>query len=131
MRKLVYLLFSTYFVAGMLVLQKSDLFIPHDLPDIYGHCKALENLEITPLDFITDQLLDLDNIFDLNNCNDPQKPHQTPQVNHETCNDIFLVTEISLVFHKPMLPEQNISVRSTDFNPDGFIGNIFHPPIFS
>ena len=49
-----------------------------DLPAMYRNCKATEDKDMTPLDFITDHLVDIDCIFDAHENGDEQKPHTPP-----------------------------------------------------
>jgi hypothetical protein len=128
-KKIIYLLFSAYFLAGMLLLQQSDFCSLQDLPAMYRHCKAFEDKDLTPLDFITDHLLDLDCIIDQHDKGDPQKPHQSPQYNHENCQNFFLAKEIDIYNTKPVIVKQNLRVYSENMEPGEYFDRLFRPPI--
>ena len=41
-----------------------DFSMLNELPEMYSHCKATEDKDMTPLDFITDHLVNIDGLFD-------------------------------------------------------------------
>jgi hypothetical protein len=129
MKQISFILFSAYFLAGMLLLQQSDFSVMQDLPAMYRHCKAVEDKDLTPLDFITDHLLNLDCIFDQHDNGDPQKPHIPPQFNHQNYQNFFLMKDIELLTNKPVPLAQKLSFHSDNSKPKDYIGTIFRPPI--
>ena len=52
-----------------------DFSMLNELPEMYSHCKATEDKDMTPLDFITDHLVNIDGLFDKHENGDKQKPH--------------------------------------------------------
>ena len=47
----------------------------NEIPEMYHHCKSTEDKDMTPLDFITDHLVNIDGLFDKHENGDEQKPH--------------------------------------------------------
>jgi hypothetical protein len=50
-----------------------------DLPDMYRQCKTMEDVDMGPIDFLTDHLINFDGAFDKHTNGDQQKPHQSNQ----------------------------------------------------
>ncbi len=129
MTRLIIILFSSYFLLGFLLLQQSDFSMLQDLPAMYQHCKAIEDTDLTPLDFITDHLLNLDCLFDQHDNGDPQKPHIPPQLNHQSYQNVFLLKEIFIQSKTPVKLSQNKHSYFDIFVAQNYIGSIFRPPI--
>ncbi|MBK8586688.1 MAG: hypothetical protein IPN88_15185, partial [Bacteroidetes bacterium] len=49
---------------------------------MYQHCQATEDKDMTPLDFVTDHLINIDGLFDKHSNGDEQKPHSPIQNRH-------------------------------------------------
>jgi hypothetical protein len=90
-----------YYAIGTLCLPMGDFSILPTLPKMYQHCKATEDCDMTPLDFITDHLINIDGIFDNHDSGDDQKPHQP-----------FNYQNITLTLFVPTIQELNIPVTS-------------------
>jgi hypothetical protein len=100
-----------------------------DLPDMYRHCKATEHADMTPLDFITDHLINIDGIFDKHDNGDDQKPHSPFTFHHPVQQVFFSHYHFELTF----LNYVNYTVKKIyhhdNFLPSKYISNIFRPPI--
>jgi hypothetical protein len=98
------------------------------LPDVYRHCQANEDRDMTAWDFITDHLVNIDRLADKHSPGDHQKPHHPKQVSHGCQQQIFVnpLFRISLrlnFFERVCawsLPEPVLL--------SGFPSGIFHPP---
>jgi len=106
-----------------------DFSMLKEIPEMYRHCKATEDKDMTPLDFITDHLINIDGLFDKHENGDAQKPHTPPQTQHQGQTTISFITYFSfsvIPFHplkaKPAIPADN-------FSTSDYISNIFRPPI--
>lgn len=71
-----------YYAFGTLCLPQSDFSVLPLLPAMYRHCKAFEDKDMTPFDFIKDHLINIDHFFDPHEPDDEQKPH-TPVNFHQ------------------------------------------------
>lgn len=84
---------------------------------------------MTPLDFFTDHLVNIDGLFDKHDNGDEQKPHIPIQSHHQGQTQITFITCFAFsnatffpVLVKPTMPTVN-------FIQSEFISKIFHPPI--
>ncbi len=107
----------------------SDFSMLGDIPDMYRHCKATEDKDMTTVDFITDHLINIDCLFDKHDHGDRQKPHQPVQNHHQGQTTVSFLTYFSYsviqfdpVEVKPVIPTDNS--LSSDY-----ISKIFRPPI--
>ena len=106
-----------------------DFSVLQDLPEMYRHCKATEDKDMTAIDFVTDHLLNIDGIFDKHENGDEQKPHQTNPIQHHgqttltfVCFFSFSITNFHQTEAKPIIP-------TVFFLPSDYITKIFRPPI--
>ena len=97
-----------------------------DLPKMYEHCKVTEDKDMTPLDFVTDHLINIDSLFDKHENGDEQKPHKRIDLTiHHVTNTIF--QEINNLAFKPV----KIIISTTVLIPDYVTSIYSHNPIFS
>lgn len=127
----------TYYVFGNLLLPNSDFSILPDLPAMYQHCKETEDIDMTPFDFITDHLLNIDCLFDAHDNDDEQKSHQpfplheqtfqiqycliiaVPSIIYGEKNNVIPVFKNILPTFKERVPKSN------------YLENILKPPILA
>lgn len=67
--------FSFHLFISTAVLPLGDLSAIACIPQWYAHCKATEDADMGPIDFITDHLLDFDRVTDAHGDGDHQRPH--------------------------------------------------------
>lgn len=67
-----------WYAAGVLVLPGGNFSLLGELPAMYAHCKATEDKDLTPLDFITDHLTCFDALTDTHPPGDDQRSHTPP-----------------------------------------------------
>lgn len=106
-----------------------DFSVLQDIPEMYRHCKATEDKDMTPLDFITDHLINIDGVFDKHDNGDEQKPHTPNPTQHHGQSQVTFITYFAFTistFHpmevKPVIPLVN-------FIQSDYISKIFRPPI--
>ncbi len=68
-------------LLGALLFPCGDVGLLRDLPAMYAHCKATEDKDLTPLDFITDHLTCFDALLDTHPPGDEQRPHAPASAN--------------------------------------------------
>lgn len=128
-RQLTAILLLSYFAFGTLCLPQGDFSAIADLPDMYRHCKATEHPDMTPLDFVTDHLLNIDGIFDKHEQGDDQRPH-SPFTFHHVVQQVFFT---HYQFEVAFLTHVNFSAKKIyhqdNFLPSEYISKIFRPPI--
>ena len=81
-----------------------DFSVLKDIPEIYSHCKATEDKDMAPLDFITDHLVNIDGIFDHHDNGDDQKPHAPSQSRHLEHPTFFYIASFAFtvkLIHSP------------------------------
>ncbi len=114
---------------GTICLPLGNFSFGSDLPAMYRHCKANEDKDMTPLDFVTDHLLNLDGVFDKHANGDPQKPHTPPVLQHHPVQNMFTFQPYTGVSFKPLLVLKMRLVHSVTLYETGFYNKIFHPPL--
>ena len=60
LKRIALLTIALYLLGGFLLLPSSNFSSMIRLPQMYNHCKATEDKEITVLDFVTEHLLGID-----------------------------------------------------------------------
>lgn len=100
-----------------------------DLPDMYRHCKSTEDRDMTPLDFITDHLINIDSVFDKHDNGDSQKPHQPIQTHHQGQVTVSFVSCFSFSISKLCPVDLRPSIPSNSFLPSDYTSGVFRPPI--
>lgn len=118
-----------YYLFGALYLPGGDFSTLSDLPEMYRHCKAMEDKDMTPLDFITDHLLNIDCLFDDHANGDDQKPHAPIQFHHQQSLNIFITQRNSITIDKISLVDNHLPVNNESIYSTDYFSEIFRPPI--
>lgn len=125
------ILILTFYSFGTLILPLGDFSTLQDIPEMYKHCKASEDRDMTVFDFVTDHLINIDGIFDKHNNGDQQKPHSPNQSHHvpqvitfQTISFISFVAKINYQTEKIVF-----AFRSDNSFSSEYITTIFRPPI--
>jgi hypothetical protein len=109
----------------------ADFSMLKEIPDMYHHCKETEDKDMTPFDFITDHLVNIDGIFDKHDKGDEQKPHQPIQIHHNGQTTVSLIT----YFVFSVTPLHHLEVKKAMqvdcFIASDYISKIFRPPILA
>ena len=131
MKTIAVSIFALYFLCGCLLLPQGDFEAMKDLPAMYAHCKAAEDKDMTPFDFVTDHLLNIDGMFDQHDNGDEQKPHK-PIEYHLNQNIAQLENKLFRLELKNIFPLSN-SVQLSTYQPayhsNSLNNEIFRPPI--
>ena len=129
MKKVVNIFLLAFYSFGTFCLPMGDFSMLQDIPEMYRHCKATEDKDMTAIDFVTDHLLNIDGIFDKHEQGDEQKPHQPNPSQHQGQTTFsfvsffsFSITNFHKVEAKPIIP-------TVFFLPSDYITKIFRPPI--
>ena len=116
----------------MFAFPMCDFSMVKDIPQMYQHCKATEDKDLTAFDFITDHLIDFDCIFDSHDENNEQKSHQS-NINHRLTFTVQLNTTPTTIV---IVQKQAIAIAKN--TPNFFYSNnysfthslcVFRPPI--
>ncbi len=116
-------------LVGALLLPGGDVSLLRDLPAMYVHCKATEDKDLTPLDFITDHLTCFDALLDTHPPGDEQRPHAPAPTNR---THVPLPIEAFLhSTHVPVAPSLPISGSSVPISHYRFLhsSQVFRPPL--
>lgn len=128
MKKVINIFLLVFYFFGTLCLPLGDFSVLEDIPEMYRHCKATEDKDMTPLDFITDHLVNIDGLFDKHENGDEQKPHSN-QVQHHGQAQVSFLTSFSFCIIPFRAIEAEPSILLVDFFPSDYISKIFRPPI--
>ena len=132
MKQSIKIVFYLYFSLGTIFLPMSDFSVIENLPKMYANCKATEDKDMTPIDFITDHLVNIDSLFDKHNHGDEQKPHKNIDFTlHHSITSFF--QEITTIeFHNNKTAISN-AVQIPDYENSLYfhnpISSLFRPPI--
>ena len=131
MRKALNIFLLAFYSFGTFCLPLGDFSILADLPQMYHHCKTTEDKDMTPIDFITDHLVNIDGMFDEHQNGDEQKPHQPIQNNHHTQTVFSFITTYN-ISSTVIIPNQTKpTIYKTSFTTSEYITKIFRPPILA
>ena len=106
-----------------------DFSMLNDLPEMYDHCKATEDKDMTPLDFITDHLLNIDGLFDKHENGDKQKPHSPAQNHHQGLTMVSFINSKSVSIAPVLTANAKPLIASITFSSSDIITKLFRPPI--
>ncbi len=130
MKVAVTILFLLYYLFGSIVLPLGDFSTVADLPDMYHHCKATEDIDLTAMDFVTDHLLNIDGLFDQHDHHDRQKPHKPfhSQFQHHS----FQIVHKNKIEEYKLMREFDEHIKHQSMYSSNYsyltISSIFHPP---
>ncbi|MBW7886767.1 MAG: hypothetical protein H3C35_00220 [Bacteroidetes bacterium] len=129
MKSFLIYIFSFHIFFGASFLPFGDFTSLANLPEWYSHCKAAEDADMTPIDFITDHLINIDGLFDKHDNGDHQKPHQ-PFHYTNTAPIVTGVLPYSITLANP--PASRIITGGSQLLYEfRFTSSIFHPPLVS
>ncbi len=106
-----------------------DFSMLQDIPEMYRHCKAVEDKDMTAIDFITDHLVNIDGIFDNHDGGDEQKPHEPKHTVHHGMPIVLsdALYSFDVINHITNLSDPLITL--SHFMPSGYISKIYRPPV--
>ena len=124
----IFILF--YYSLGTLFLPLGDFSTLLDIPKMYQSCKEHEHHDMTPIDFITDHLINIDGMFDKHENGDEQKPHKDFHFTHRCNITLFFQEFKSFEFKKSNLILYNVFVNF-NYKKSIYIFNINHSIVFN
>lgn len=113
-----------FYGAGMFLLPGGDFRSLRYLPDLYQHCKANEDKDMTLVDFITDHLTCLDALTDVHAPGDEQRPH-TPPTGSRSDAPLWL----TFALERPLVPAATVTDRLFVEKDQRYTFE-FHVPVF-
>lgn len=129
MRTTSFIFILIYYCLGTFLLPQGNFATLQDIPEMYLHCKATEHHDMTPFDFITDHLINIDGLFDKHEQGDEQRPHRPIQLHHIGQPSFTVITSIKVITVPLIASKENIPTLLNQTLSSGFIQGIFHPPI--
>jgi hypothetical protein len=133
MKKITSILLLFYYSFGILCLPMGDFSTLPDLPKMYQHCKATEDVDMTLIDFVTDHLINIDSLFDNHDNGDEQKPHKTVDftLHHSVCQIFQEIKTIEFKNNTQFVSSNQIKISNYKNSLYSFktISCIFRPPI--
>ena len=108
-----------------------DFSMLNELPEMYSHCKATEDKDMTPLDFITDHLVNIDGLFDKHENGDKQKPHSPIQNHHHGITIVSFINYCSFSITPILSAEVEPLISLINFSPSEIISKLLRPPIMA
>lgn len=129
MKKPIFIFLFAFYTLGTVCLPLGDFSLLGELPEMYSHCKATEDKDMTPIDFITDHLLNIDGIFDKHVNGDEQKPHKSQLRLHRTQTIISIINPFDFSINNSYSLKERTSIHSKKFILSVYITKIFRPPI--
>ena len=123
------LLLLVFYTFGTICLPAGDFSMFTDLPAMYRHCKSNEDKDMTPIDFITDHLVNIDGIFDKHINGDEQRPHSPIQSQHHFQVQAVVLNYFSFSLNQIHPVKVAPVILSEKFLPSDYFSKIFHPPI--
>ena len=121
------LLVLCFFISTVSV-PESDFALLPQLPALYHHCKETEDEDMSFVDFVTDHLININDIFNTHDTNDSQRPHQPFHFEHlqhiVAYEPVYsnLHIAISLFQHRSIYLLSAVGIHSD------YISCMFHPP---
>lgn len=98
---------------------------------MYRHCKATEDKDLTPFDFVTDHLINIDGLFDQHKNGDEQKPHSPIQNLHNGYVIFAFIPIFPVSLRQFHMFEVRLMTHLIDFTPSDYVTKLFRPPIFA
>ena len=129
LRQSINLFLFAFYTFGSFCLPLGDFSLLGEIPQIYRHCKATEDKDMNPIDFITDHLLNIDGIFDKHENGDEQKPHIPLQSHHHQLTTISITNPFDFSINKFYPIEEKPSINWEESPLSNYITKIFRPPI--
>jgi hypothetical protein len=87
--RIIFILTSIYFLAGTVLLPQGDFSALSQLKGMYHHCKTIEDPDIDLADFVTEHLLNLDDMGEEEDDADEHELPHNPMPFHTTTTGIF------------------------------------------
>ena len=127
MKKGLLILTATYFLLGNCLLPQGDFSTLTQLPSMYHHCQRTEDPDLDLLDFITDHLFNLDEVFsEEEEAGEHELPHNPVPFHTTTAPDIFCITVPIII----ILPEEKRVMQNLAAYQSPYFSRLSRPDIF-
>jgi hypothetical protein len=128
--RLFLILTGIYFLAGNILLPLGDFAALAEMPQMYQHCKTTEDPDMDVLDFVTEHLLNLDNIFNKEEDTDGHElPHSPIPFHTNIASTFYFIPEPEIIsFETAPVIVFNQPVYHSPYFPRLSTHKIFQPP---
>lgn len=96
---------------------------------MYRNCKATEDKDMTPIDFLTDHLINIDCLFDKHGNGDEQKPHAPYHFHHQKMQNYYSTQEFKATGNNISISQTEIPIYKEHLYRSNYLSLIFRPPI--
>jgi hypothetical protein len=127
--RLISIALLSYYLLANLCFPQGDFSALSDLPEMYRHCKVTEDKDMTPLDFLTDHLINIDGLFDKHDNGDQQKPHAPFHFHHLQVQNYFTLHELRTTKTNISFVQNIIPIYRENSYRTNFHSQVFRPPI--
>ncbi len=128
--RFILILTSIYFLAGNILLPQGDFSALSQLRGMYDHCKTVEDPDMDMMDFVTEHLLNLDDMpEDDDEADEHELPHNPIPFHTTTASIVYYISEpetISFKTEQPVVLDQ--SEYHSPYSPRLNTHKIFQPP---
>ena len=131
LKKAVVIFLTLYYSFAIVFFPMCDFSMVKELPKMYQHCKETEDPNLSVLDFFTEHLIDIDEIFEGHEEEKSEKPHQS-QINQITTYCVQIATPQQTLCNSKKYSWHTKQKKYCNYqNTYSFIfsGEILHPPI--
>lgn len=118
-----------FYTLGTLLLPMGNFSALLDLPEMYRHCKATEDKDMTPFDFLSDHLFNVDCLFDNHDNGDEQKPHTPIQYHHQDIQSYFVSQWLNVILNNNTVIQSELPIYNANIHGSNYLSLLFRPPI--
>ena len=114
---------------GILFLPQGELSTVVDLSFKYQYFKKTEDHDMSPIDFITDHLININGWFDKHDNDDEQKPHLPMTVSYTNSTINYFICFIKLDFAVEQNGKRNFENKNDLKYHSDYNTKVFKPPM--
>jgi hypothetical protein len=130
LKKTLLILTALYFLLGNCLIPQGDFSVLSQLPAMYQHCQRTEDPAMNLADFITDHLLNLDEVFNESEEADEHELPHNPVPFHTTNATVFFCVHVPQIILLPA--DKPVVQNQADYHSPYFSRlnqhEIFQPP---
>lgn len=105
-----------------------DFAMLDDMPSIYRQCRATEDPDMSPFEFVTQHLLSISGPFDQHHNEHHPKPHTPLQSHHRVHYPLTYPPLYALSVTPPQTESTRPPLEAARLYRSDFCTSIFHPP---
>lgn len=135
MKRAINQLILAFYACGTLCLPKGDFAVLKNLPEMFSHCKATEDRDLSVFEFLTEHVLPIGFLFEgveHEPEEDGDKPHEPIQTISCEPNHACVISQFS--FSISQIYPKDLKLEPYPFDsyiPSGYFSKIFRPPILA